>query len=188
MKISAADSKWLLQFARRAILSRWSRETMVEALGDRVLATDLHAPGACFVTLEEMGELRGCIGSLIAHRPLYEDVWENAQAAAFDDPRFTPVKAAELELVSISISILTPPQPFPVQSEEDLLQQIRPGIDGLILSSGHHKATFLPAVWEDLPNPREFLRHLKVKAGLKPHDWPANIEFERYQSLSLKES
>ncbi|MCC7404968.1 MAG: AmmeMemoRadiSam system protein A, partial [Bdellovibrionales bacterium] len=105
MKISAADSKWLLQFARRAILSRWSRETMVEALGDRVLATDLHAPGACFVTLEEMGELRGCIGSLIAHRPLYEDVWENAQAAAFDDPRFTPVKAAELELVSISISI-----------------------------------------------------------------------------------
>ena len=126
----------------------------------------LSEPGACFVTLNRHGQLRGCIGSLEAQRPLAEDISENAYAAAFRDPRFNPLQASELEDLELSISLLTPPQPMQFTSEQDLLEQIRPGVDGLILEQGYHRGTFLPSVWQQLPDKREFLRHLKLKAGL----------------------
>jgi len=124
----------------------------------------LHQTGACFVTLESSGSLRGCIGSLNARRPLAEDVLHNARAAAFDDPRFPPLHGAELAGVEISISVLTPPEPFPVKNEADLLQSLRPGVDGLLLEDGAYRATFLPSVWEQLPTPAAFLaQHLDAR-------------------------
>jgi AmmeMemoRadiSam system protein A len=146
----------------------------------------LREPGACFVTLNRHGQLRGCIGSLEAYRPLAEDVSENAYAAAFRDPRFNPLQASELEDLTLSISVLSPAQPMSFSSEQDLLQQIRPGIDGLILEHGYHRGTFLPSVWEQLPNPVEFLRHLKQKAGLPADFWADDIRISRYQTESFE--
>jgi AmmeMemoRadiSam system protein A len=141
---------------------------------------------ASFVTLKLDGRLRGCIGSLEAVRPLVEDVNANAFAAAFRDPRFTPVSAGELNALSISISVLSEPEPLHVSGEPDLLNRLRPGLDGLILRLRERRATFLPAVWESLPAPRDFLRQLKVKAGLAADDWPAGIEVWRYSAESVE--
>ena len=140
---------------------------------------------ATFVTLHEMGQLRGCIGSLRALRPLVEDVCENAYAAAFRDPRFNPVDAAELDKLQISISILTPASEMSFTSEQDLIAQLRPGVDGLILRDGHRKGTFLPSVWEQLPQPTEFLQHLKLKAGLPMDYWSDSIQVSRYETESF---
>lgn len=146
----------------------------------------LRQPGAAFVTLQRNGQLRGCIGSLEAYRPLVQDVSENAFAAAFRDPRFNPLQARELEGLSLSISVLTPAQPMQFESEQDLLRQIRPGIDGLILQQGVHRGTFLPSVWEQLPDPQQFLRHLKQKAGLPADYWSDDIQVSRYQTESIE--
>ncbi len=140
----------------------------------------LREPGAAFVTLNLDGRLRGCIGSLQAIRPLVEDVAENAFAAAFRDPRFPPVTAEEYPRLEYHISILSKPEPFPVESEADLLAKLRPGIDGLVLIEGNHRATFLPSVWEQLPDPRQFLANLKIKASLPVDYWSDTIRFERY--------
>jgi AmmeMemoRadiSam system protein A len=133
----------------------------------------LDESAATFVTLTLHGQLRGCIGSLEAHRSLYDDVTQNARAAAFRDPRFPPLAADELPAVRIEVSVLTAPQPFPFSSEADALRRLRPGIDGVILQHGRRRATFLPQVWEQLPEPHEFLAHLKLKAGL-PADFRAD--------------
>lgn len=135
---------------------------------------------ACFVTLEIDGALRGCIGSLQAVRPLVEDVAENAHAAAFSDPRFPPLGKAEYSRLHLDISVLQPAVEMEVVDEADLLRQLRPGVDGLILEEGFARATFLPSVWETLPSPAEFLAHLKMKAGLSSHYWSQNIRFSRY--------
>nr|WP_236725592.1 AmmeMemoRadiSam system protein A [Candidatus Reidiella endopervernicosa] len=135
---------------------------------------------ATFVTLELGGTLRGCIGTLEAHRPLAVDVASNAYAAAFSDPRFPPLDENEFQRLDIHISILTPSEPLLFNGEEDLLEKIRPGIDGLILSEGYRRGTFLPSVWESLPNPEQFLQHLKLKAGLPADYWSDQIEIERY--------
>lgn len=146
------------------------------------LSPVLQAEGATFVTLEIAGELRGCIGTLEAWRPLAVDVSHNAYAAAFRDPRFPPLAPAEEDRIDIHISLLSRPQPLTVRDEADLLRQLRPGIDGLILSEGNRRGTFLPSVWEQLPDPRDFLAHLKRKAGLPPAHWSATIRVERYTS------
>ncbi len=135
---------------------------------------------ATFVTLEEMGQLRGCIGSLEARRPLAEDVAQNAFAAAFRDPRFPPVTEQEVDKLEIHISVLTPMQEIHFESRQDLLDQIRPGIDGLVLEEGPYRGTFLPAVWQSLPDKRDFLRHLKMKAGLPADYWSDTIRVWRY--------
>jgi len=135
---------------------------------------------ATFVTLEIGGQLRGCIGMLEACRPLAEDVAENAFASAFHDPRFPPVSPAELDALKISISVLSPPEEMVFSSEEDLLEQIRPGVDGLILQDGFRKGTFLPSVWEQLPEKEEFFGHLKRKAGLAPGHWSDTLRVFRY--------
>ena len=143
-------------------------------------APELLEERATFVTLEIEGQLRGCIGMLEACRPLAEDIAENAFAAAFHDPRFPPVSPAELDALEISISVLSPPEEMVFSSEEDLLEQIRPGVDGLILQEGLRKGTFLPSVWEQLPEKEAFFEHLKQKAGLSPSYWSDTLRVFRY--------
>ena len=140
----------------------------------------LREPGASFITLEINEELRGCIGSLEAHQPLIQDVAQNAYSAAFGDPRFYPLTAEEYPNITIHISVLSKPKPMVFTSEKDLLNQIRPSIDGLILSDRGFRGTFLPAVWESLPTPELFLHHLKLKAGLPENYWSKTIKIERY--------
>ena len=137
---------------------------------------------ATFVTLQINHQLRGCIGMLEAFRPLAEDIAENAFAAAFKDPRFPPLKADELDNLDIHLSILTPAEPVFFSSECDLISQLKPGIDGLILEEGHRRGTFLPSVWESLPESEQFLQHLKQKAGLPPDYWSKNIRIYRYRA------
>lgn len=145
----------------------------------------LRVPRATFVTLEIERALRGCIGTLEAHQPLALDAAENAYAAAFRDPRFPPLVHAEFERVELHISILNPAVPMRFVSEPDLLGQLRPGVDGLILSERGRRATFLPAVWESIEDPWEFLAHLKVKAGLPADYWSETIEVSRYTVTSV---
>ena len=137
---------------------------------------------ATFVTLHKHHQLRGCIGMLEAVRPLAEDIAENAFLAAFRDPRFPPLAADEFGELDIHLSILTPAEPVSFTSEQDLINQLQPGIDGLILEEGRRRGTFLPSVWEQLPEPQQFLRHLKQKAGLSPDYWSENIRISRYRT------
>lgn len=141
----------------------------------------LEEPAATFVTLTLHGKLRGCIGSLDAHRSLYDDVTHNARAAAFGDPRFPALATDELSSVRIEVSVLTAPQPLEFGDEEDALRRLRPGIDGVIFQYGRRRATFLPQVWEQLPEPREFMAHLKMKAGLPADFRAAGIRLAVYQ-------
>jgi hypothetical protein len=145
----------------------------------------LREPGASFVTLQKKGELRGCIGSLEAHRPLVEDVVHNAYAAAFSDPRFPPLSEHELAAVDFHLSILTPAVAMNFNSEADLLRQLRPGIDGLVLEDGIYRGTFLPSVWESLPDAAQFLQHLKLKAGLPTNYWSDTLKVSRYTTESF---
>lgn len=143
-------------------------------------ATKLRAPGASFVTLERAEQLRGCIGTLEATRPLAEDLVANAYAAALKDPRFPPVQEHELDGLDISVSLLSAPEPLPADDETALLKALRPGCDGLIIASALGRATFLPAVWEQLPDPVVFLQQLKRKAGWAPGGWPRDARAARY--------
>ena len=145
----------------------------------------LQEKAASFVTLKINRSLRGCIGSLQAIRPLVEDVSENAYAAAFRDPRFPPLASGELSAIDISISILSRPEPVIFHSEQDLINQLRVGIDGLILEEGKQRGTFLPAVWEALPDPVLFFRQLKIKAGLNPEYWSATLRVFRYHTETI---
>ncbi len=140
----------------------------------------LSEPGASFVTLTMDGELRGCIGTLVARRPLGLDVEENAAAAAFEDPRFDPLGRGEFARVRIEISLLDPPRPMEFEGEADALRRLVPGKDGIVLSFGARRATFLPQVWEQLPDPADFMRHLKLKAGLPAEFWSRGIALSRY--------
>lgn len=148
-------------------------------------AEELREIRACFVTLNRNGNLRGCIGHLEAVIPLVEDVAENAFSAAFRDPRFPPLGEREMDGLEIHISVLTPSSPMQFTSEDDLLSQIRPGIDGLILEDGRHRGTFLPSVWESLPTAELFLQHLKQKAGLPANYWSPTLRVARYQTESF---
>jgi len=145
----------------------------------------LQSHGASFVTLNINKQLRGCIGTLEAYQPLITDVSEHAYDAAFKDPRFPPLTKKESAQLEIHISILTPSEEINFISEKDLLAQLQPGIDGLILQSDYHKATFLPSVWEQLTTPEDFLIHLKLKAGLGINDWPEEIQIARYKTINL---
>lgn len=174
----------LLALARRAIAYGVAHQRPPE-LDVRELPEVLREPGAAFVTLHLHGALRGCVGSLEARQALGLDVAENAFNAAFRDPRFAPLTASELNAIDIHISVLTPAQPLLVSSEQDLLQQLRPGTDGLIIEEGRRRGTFLPAVWEQLPDPRDFLRHLKRKAGFPETYWSPNVRVWRYEAISL---
>ncbi len=147
----------------------------------------LTLPRAAFVTLELQRRLRGCIGHLEATQPLALDVCDNAFAAAFQDPRFPPLRATELDPLCIKVSVLTPAVELRFAGEDALLAQLVPGHDGLILADAGRRGTFLPSVWEQLPTPRDFLRRLKEKAGLPPDHWSDRLRVWRYRTESFGE-
>lgn len=140
----------------------------------------LREKGASFVTLKRQGKLRGCIGTSLAHQPLVADVAEHAFAAAFRDPRFPPLDSGEIGDLALSVSILSHPSPLQFADERDLLDQLRPGIDGLVIEDAGRKALFLPAVWETLPDPVVFVGHLKIKAGLRAEHWSGGFKAWRF--------
>ncbi|MEJ2608584.1 MAG: AmmeMemoRadiSam system protein A [Candidatus Thiodiazotropha sp.] len=146
---------------------------------------ELQEKRASFVTLNHQGTLRGCIGHLEAQAPLAIDVAENAFSAAFQDPRFPPLDKLEIDNLTLHISVLTPSSSLLFESEADLIEKIRPGIDGLILVEGRHRGTFLPSVWESLPDTQSFLHHLKQKAGLPGDYWSESIKVFRYETESF---
>lgn len=174
----------LLETAEWAIRSAL-RDGRCPAVDPDAFPEGLRQARASFVTLKRHGELRGCIGSLEAQRPMVADVVENACAAAFRDPRFPPLSEPELAGLFIEISLLTLPEPLNFDSEEELIGQLEPGRDGLILREGWRRGTFLPAVWDSLPEARAFLAHLKLKAGLPPDYWSDSIEIDRYRTESF---
>ena len=182
--LSPAGRQTLLQIARESIAQGLAEGSPLSVVAGNYPA-ELQAVRACFVTLNERGALRGCIGHLEASLPLVEDVAENAYSAAFRDPRFPPLAPHELAELEIHISVLTPSQPISFTSEADLIGQLRPYVDGLILIDGLHRGTFLPSVWEQLPVPAQFLRHLKLKAGLDTDYWSDHIQVYRYETESF---
>ena len=147
----------------------------------------LHEKGASFVTLTQNQKLRGCIGTLEAHRPLLIDVKANAQAAAFRDPRFSPLTEKELGHTKIEISLLSAMQAIKFSGERDALAQLLPGIDGIVFEFGRYRSTFLPQVWEQLPDADVFMAHLKHKAGLQPEFWDDEVKLYRYTVSKWKE-
>ncbi len=174
------------------VLLGLARSVISEALGQTaaLLPPDvnwLREPVASFVTLNQRDALRGCIGSLSAHRPLAEDIRANALAAAFHDPRFPPVSAAEWLSVQVEVSVLSPLERLTVRSEVDLITQIQPGRHGLLLRYGSYQGTFLPQVWEELPDPKQFLSQLKRKAGLPSDFWSLDLEVYRYHVEKWRE-
>lgn len=175
-----------------AALLRLARGAIAERFGLGAAAAPSHdtlgTPGATFVTLTRQGELRGCIGSLEAHRRLDVDVRENAVAAAFRDPRFTPLAIEEFVAVRVEVSLLTPALEMAFADEADLLTQLRPGVDGIVFRYGRHRSTFLPQVWESLPDPGTFMAQLKRKAGLPPNFWAEEVSVSRYEVSKWKES
>lgn len=144
------------------------------------LPSPLSETGACFVTLKKSGQLRGCIGSPEAWRPLGTDVVANANRAAFHDPRFGPVSQDETAALDIHISVLSPKHPFPVTSNADMVAQLNRGVDGLIIHDQGRGALFLPSVWEQLPDPEQFVAHLKHKAGMAPDHWSDTFQAWRF--------
>lgn len=168
--LSEAEKQTLLRFARQAVRSAVCDQpgppVRLEELPER-----LRIPGAAFVTLTRQGELRGCIGGLQACLPLILDVIEHAAAAAREDYRFYPVSPDELDEIRIEISCLTPPKPLIYQDGDELIAKLRPGKDGLVLTDGNHRATFLPQVWEKLPDAELFLGHLCLKMGVRAEAW-----------------
>ena len=173
------DKKNLLDIARKSIRYGLDHHCALPIVIDDY-PPQLVIPRATFVTLKIAGDLRGCIGTLNAYRPLVEDVAMNAYAAAFRDPRFPALQTNEFGQLHYHLSILNPTEPLQVQTEAELLALLRPGIDGLVLEDQQHRSTFLPAVWESLPEPPQFIAHLKQKAGLPVSYWSKTIHFERY--------
>jgi len=186
-KLTQDQGKYLLSVARQTI----ERELFArkgETMDEKDLPPIFHTRRGAFVTLTEKGNLRGCIGHIIPQETLLEGVRENAINAAFRDPRFHPLKAEEWKDVKIEVSILTDPKPLSYTDAQDLLKKLRPGIDGVIIKKGYHQATFLPQVWDQLPNKKDFLTHLCYKAGLDGDAWKrGDLEVSTYQVQAFEE-
>lgn len=168
--LSLDERQYLLALARKSIHNHVEGLPLPE-IEETSLTENLAAFGASFVTLTISGHLRGCIGSLEAYQSLVEDVREHAVAAAFEDYRFSPVTRDEFSTIEIEISRLTQPVSLDYSSPDDLPGLLRPGVDGVILKDGYRRATFLPQVWEQLPNPEDFLTHLCAKMGAPSDLW-----------------
>lgn len=183
---SINKGKILLPIARSSISEALGQEH--ESIDDSIVnATWLQQKAACFVTLTQQEQLRGCIGTLEAHRPLLDDVRHNARAAAFQDPRFSPLTSDELDRTEIEISLLSPMQAMNFSDESEALKQLQPGIDGLVFEFDRYRSTFLPQVWEQLPDVTEFIAHLKQKAGLPTDFWADDVKLYRYNVSKWKE-
>ena len=186
-KLNQNDRQKLLQIARETIQAV-AHQQKLHALDLSQFSEDLQAEGASFVTFTVDGNLRGCIGTLQAYQPLVIDVQARAMQAASQDPRFPPVRPEELKRIKIEISRLTQPEPLSYDSPEQLKSLLRAGIDGVVLSDGYKRATFLPQVWEELPDPEQFLGHLCRKMGCSPNLWKHQmLEVETYQVEEFSE-
>jgi len=186
--MTPAEKQTLLRLARQG-LEAAARKQTAPAPAAETLTPALERPGCSFVTLTEQGELRGCIGGLVAEEPLWRDVQHHAGQAALHDYRFIPVQPDELALIEIEVSVLTEPAPLDYASADDLLRRLRPGVDGVVLRQGGQRATFLPQVWESVPEPEEFLSLLCEKRGAAPNAWRrAHLEVETYQVTEFHES
>ncbi len=183
--LSPAEKETLLKIARESIELKLNGEKLPPLKSETPL---LKENGASFVTLTINGHLRGCIGALEAYQPLIEDVREHAIAAAFNDYRFSPLSADELDKIEIEVSRLTAPQPLSYTDADDLLNKLRPHVDGVILKEGNRRATFLPQVWEQLPDKAEFLDHLCQKMGQRADIWRRKkLEVFVYQVEEFRE-
>ena len=174
------------------VLLRIARSTISAALG-LAIKTQEDAPwlrdnGASFVTLKLNETLRGCVGSLTARRPLLDDLKANAYAAAFKDPRFSPLAAQELQAVRVEVSVLSATTPIEFSDKHDALEKLRPNIDGVIFQYKEYCSTFLPQVWESLPRPEDFIAQLKEKAGLPVDFWENDIRLSRYTVTKWREN
>lgn len=182
--LAAQHEKQLLTVARNSIKHGLEKKEKIQlTLAD--YPEPLREIRATFVTINIGSALRGCIGTTVALYPLVISVSDNAHAAAFNDPRFPSLNSKEFENIHLSVSILTPAERITFASEQQLLEQLRPGIDGLIIEQGDKKATFLPAVWESLPGAKEFLSHLKQKAYIDQNELPDRAW--RYQTICFSE-
>ena len=148
----------------------------------------LDAPGATFVSLHQGGDLRGCVGNLRPRSSLYESVVHNARAAAFDDSRFAPLDSAELGRTQLEVTVLSPLETIPSRTEAEAIANLTPGTHGVVLSCDGRSGVFIPQMWEQLPEPREFLFHLKRKAGLPTQVWPDGMRVERFTAEHWEEA
>lgn len=178
--LDTEQGKTLLRLARAAIAGEFDLTSPDLEKHDTPATDWLAKPGATFVTLTQHGQLRGCIGSLEAHRALIDDVRHNAVSAAFEDPRFEPLSQQEFAAVRIEVSLLSKPEPMHFNDEPDALAQLRPGVDGVVFEYGNYRSTFLPQVWESLAQPRLFIAQLKRKAGLPDNFWAEGVKLSRY--------
>jgi len=189
MTLERKEKEYLLKLARRAVELYLREGRTLELKPADVPHRKLVENGACFVSLHCNGQLRGCIGTLEAHRPLVFDVIANALCAAFEDPRFMPLCDGDLCNVKFSISVLTVPKPLQVKDADDLLRKLAPHRHGLTIQKGYAAATFLPIVWEQLGDKEEFLSHLFMKAGLEPDGWKKTdgTKFYTYEAEEFSE-
>jgi hypothetical protein len=180
-----SERSGLLKLAHRSITRGFGRRDP-EPTPEDAWSPALLEPRASFTTLTLEGELRGCCGTIEPQRPLAHDVWHNAWVSAYADPRFRPVSTTELGSLEIAISVLTPLEPIAARSEAELIASLEPGIDGLVLRCGTARAAFLPAVWESLPDAREFVAQLKGKAGWSNSFWPPEMTAFRYGTETFR--
>jgi len=184
--ISVEDQRYLLRLARR-VVTHGVRYAERLPLAREAVNVSLQEPGASFVTLYRSDQLAGCMGTLEACRPLVEDVAENSYVAAFHDPRFTPLQAADLDVLHIEIALLSALQPLAVSDESSLKAHLIPGHHGLLIEEAGHRATFLPKVWQALPDKTEFLTQLKKKAGFSENYWSERINCFLYTTESFSD-
>lgn len=184
---SAPQKKEMLALARTAITT-FLETSKAPKIGVKEVAPYLKKPTGVFVTITIDGQLKGCIGHLTAIMPLYKDIIENAISAAFKDPRFMPLQKNELEKIRIEISILGKPEKMTYTDANDLLSKLTPLRDGVTISKGFYKATYLPQVWEELSDKESFMCSLCMKAGLDPYTWKTEkIDVETYQVEKFEE-
>ena len=185
-ELGPSDKAFLVQFARSVIQEALDK-------GKKIITPDslspaVHEKRGCFVTLHQRGNLRGCIGTIEPEQDLLSGVEENAVNAAFRDPRFSPLSVKELSSIDIEVSVLTVPEALEFKDGEDLKSQLKPGVHGVILSRGWQRATFLPQVWDQLPDKDVFLKHLCQKAGMGPTCWEdPDIVVEVYEAEYFSE-
>jgi len=186
-KLTDQEGKHLLDLARNTIQKELFKDKTA-AQGEGLDSPRFSEKRGTFVTLTINDNLRGCIGHIIPQETLLEGIKENAVNAAFKDPRFNPLSKKEWENVKIEISILTDPKPLEYSDAEDLLKKIRPNVDGVILKKGYYQSTFLPQVWEQLPDKKEFFTHLCLKAGMDGNEWKkGELEVYTYQVQAFEE-
>lgn len=187
--LSDAGRRFLLDTAVESIRAHLEHRRPVSVPGSNGdgsgVAAEVHEPGASFVTLRDGAQLLGCVGSMTPVRSLSVDVAVNALNAAFADPRLPALTPEEFERMEVKISVLGPLEALGVPSMAELQSAVRPGVDGLLITAGNHRGTFLPSVWEQVRSPNEFLDMLWRKAGLRPGTWPPNLRIERYRTTEF---